>query len=59
MPSNGIVAGSALNLNIQGSVPTLPLQVSFPVDLGDLGYPTNALPPTPPPRSPWCKPTRR
>ncbi len=44
MPSNGIVAGSALNLNIQGSVPTLPLQVSFPVDLGDLGYPTNAAP---------------
>jgi RHS repeat-associated protein len=44
IPSNGVVAGSALNLNIQGAIPTLPLQVSFPVDLTAAGYPTNEPP---------------
>jgi len=44
MPSNGVVAGSALNLSIQGAAPALPLQVSFPVDLTALGYPTNEVP---------------
>jgi RHS repeat-associated protein len=44
LPSNGVVAGSALNLNIQGPLPTLPLQVSFPVDLSQLDYPTNEEP---------------
>lgn len=41
MPTNGTVAGSALNLGIQGQAPTLPVQVSFPVDLTSLGFPTN------------------
>lgn len=41
LPSDGVVAGSALNLNIQGPLPTLPVQVSFPVDLSQLNYPTN------------------
>ena len=44
MPTNGTVAGSALNLNISGDIPTLPVQVSFPVDLTTLGYPTNEAP---------------
>jgi RHS repeat-associated protein len=43
-PTNATVAGGALNLNIQGSMPTLPMQVSFPVDLSQLGYPTNQAP---------------
>ncbi len=41
MPSNGVVAGSALNLSISGTPPTLPVQFSFPVDLSTLDYPTN------------------
>lgn len=44
MPTNGLVAGSALNLHIEGNAPSLPVQVSFPVDLGTLGYPTNEPP---------------
>jgi RHS repeat-associated protein len=44
VPTNGTVAGSALNLNISGDVPTLPVQVNFPVDLSTLGYPTNEAP---------------
>ncbi len=44
MPTNATVAGGALNLRIEGSLPTLPLQVSFPVDLATLGYPTNEAP---------------
>lgn len=41
MPTNATVAGGALNLHIEGPPPTLPVQVSFPVDLAALGYPTN------------------
>ncbi len=41
MPTNATVAGGALNLHIEGPPPTLPIQVSFPVDLAALGYPTN------------------
>ncbi len=44
MPNDGTVAGSALNLQIDGTPPTLPVQVSFPVDLAALGYPTNEAP---------------
>ncbi|HLH55045.1 MAG TPA: Ig-like domain-containing protein, partial [Verrucomicrobiae bacterium] len=41
VPTNATVAGGALKLQIQGAMPTLPLQVSFPVNLLALGYPTN------------------
>ncbi len=41
VPTNGTVAGGALNLQLEGPVPVLPLSVSFPVDLLQLGYPTN------------------
>lgn len=44
MPTNSTVAGAALNLHIEGSVPTQPLHVRFPVDLAALGYPTSEAP---------------
>ena len=43
-PTVHAVAGGALNLNIQGQIPTLPLQVRFPVNLTAVGYPTNEIP---------------
>ena len=41
MPTNGTVAGGALNLKMTGPGPTLPVQVSFPANLYNLGFPTN------------------
>lgn len=44
MPTNATVAGTALNLHVEGNPPTLPMQVRFPVDLTAAGYPTNEAP---------------
>ena len=44
MPSNGVVAGQALNLRLEGALPTLPLQVRFPIDLRDFDYPEDESP---------------
>ena len=44
LPTNATVAGSALNLQITGPAPTLPMPVSFSVDLISLGFPTNEVP---------------
>ncbi len=41
MPTNAILAGGALNLQVTGQAPTLPVQVSFVANLYNLGYPTN------------------
>lgn len=43
-PVSGVVAGGALNLHMEGEPPTLPVQVSFSVDLAQFDYPTNESP---------------
>ncbi len=43
-PTNATIAGSGLNLRIEGPAPTLPVQVRFPVNLTSFGYPTNEAP---------------
>ncbi|MBK8001599.1 MAG: Ig-like domain-containing protein [Verrucomicrobia bacterium] len=40
-PESGSIAGSPLTVRIEGQLPTLPIQVRFPVDLATVGYPTN------------------
>ena len=40
-PESGRIAGSPLTVRIEGQLPTLPMQVRFPVDLATVGYPTN------------------
>lgn len=40
-PESGKIAGNPLTVRIEGQLPTLPMQVSFPVDLATVGYPTN------------------
>ncbi len=44
MPTTGSVVSGGLKLSIKGTPPTLPVQVSFPVDLSTVGYPTNEAP---------------
>jgi len=43
-PTNAKIAGSGINLRIEGTPPTLPMQVRFPVNLTSYGYPTNEAP---------------
>ncbi|HVV70908.1 MAG TPA: Ig-like domain-containing protein, partial [Verrucomicrobiae bacterium] len=43
-PSGATVAGGALRMQIDGPAPTLPMRLSFPVDLAQLGFPTNEVP---------------
>ncbi len=43
-PEAGTLAGPAINLDVQGPVPELPVQVRFPVDLTAAGFPTNEIP---------------
>lgn len=43
-PTNATIAGSGLDLRIEGTPPTLPMQVRFPVNLTAYGYPTNEAP---------------
>lgn len=40
-PESGSIAGNPLTVRIEGQLPTLPIQVRFPVDLATVGYPTN------------------
>lgn len=40
-PESGSIAGNPLTVRIEGQLPTLPMQVRFPVDLATVGYPTN------------------
>ncbi|MBL9167132.1 MAG: Ig-like domain-containing protein [Verrucomicrobiales bacterium] len=42
-PSEGAIAGSALNLRVEGQLPVLPLKIRMPVNLAELGYPADEV----------------
>lgn len=43
-PQGAIVAGNALKIRVEGPPPIVPMQARFPVDLAEVGYPTNQAP---------------
>lgn len=43
-PEAATIAGGAMKVEVEGTSPREPMQISFPVNLAQLGYPTNESP---------------